>query len=256
MMHFRKVDQSQVLASGITADIFPWGNDRVLKLLHQHFPSSKAEREFEISRAVHAVGVSVPMAIDVIQVGGRYGIVFERVEGPTLFRLGQNRPWLMFQFARQLAELHAQIHTRIAPSSLPSQHADIDRRIKQNSMLSESDKQIAHRILPELPLGEALCHGDFHPGNILISHHGPVVIDWETASRGDPFGDVARTLVLLQSAHPPASTPAQIRFLINMTRSPICNSYLRRYLELRPAVNDVISRWMLAQRAASGAEGI
>ncbi len=46
----------------------------------------------------------------------------------------------------------------------------------------------AHRP-PEVPLG--LVHGDFQPGNILVSEgRAPVVIDWEFTRIGDPREDI------------------------------------------------------------------
>ena len=41
--------------------------------------------------------------------------------------------------------------------------------------------------------GDKLCHGDFHPGNVLLTEKGAVVIDWMTASICNPWADMART---------------------------------------------------------------
>jgi aminoglycoside phosphotransferase (APT) family kinase protein len=47
-----------------------------------------------------------------------------------------------------------------------------------------------------------LCHGDLHPGNVLVDRDGPVVIDWFDAAVGSPVADVARTSLLIR---PPSS---------------------------------------------------
>jgi 5-methylthioribose kinase len=41
-----------------------------------------------------------------------------------------------------------------------------------------------------LPLGEALCHGDYSPKNILTHERGFTLVDYETAHRGDPTMDL------------------------------------------------------------------
>jgi len=41
-----------------------------------------------------------------------------------------------------------------------------------------------------------MCHGDFHPGNVMLSDRGPMIIDWVDACRGNPLADVARTSIL------------------------------------------------------------
>ncbi|MFD1910018.1 phosphotransferase family protein [Paenibacillus rhizoplanae] len=49
--------------------------------------------------------------------------------------------------------------------------------------------------LAELPDGEKLCHGDFHPDNILMDDK-LWVIDWMTGVRGNPAADVARSVIM------------------------------------------------------------
>ena len=83
------------------------------------------------------------------------------------------------------------------------------------------------RLLDSLPDANQLCHGDFHPGNILLTRHGPVIIDWMTASKGTAVGDVARTSIILETAKPPPGTPA--RWLIEYLRSQFRATYLQTY---------------------------
>jgi aminoglycoside phosphotransferase (APT) family kinase protein len=49
-----------------------------------------------------------------------------------------------------------------------------------------------------MPEGGRLCHGDFHPINVLGEVSRPVVIDWPDACRGDPAADVCRSYLLLK----------------------------------------------------------
>jgi Ser/Thr protein kinase RdoA (MazF antagonist) len=53
-------------------------------------------------------------------------------------------------------------------------------------------ERIRRRIrerLDELPDEERVCHGDFHPDNVLLGEGGPVIIDWGPASAGHPLAD-------------------------------------------------------------------
>jgi len=47
----------------------------------------------------------------------------------------------------------------------------------------------------------SICHGDFHPGN-LLAKDGEVtaILDWSTCRIGDPVMDVASTLVVFNAA--------------------------------------------------------
>ena len=72
---------------GRIAEVFAWGDDQVLKLFRAEFPQEWADYEAEMGRAVHAAGVTSPAVGEVIEIDGRKGIVFERVDGPTMLRV-------------------------------------------------------------------------------------------------------------------------------------------------------------------------
>lgn len=40
-----------------------------------------------------------------------------------------------------------------------------------------------------MPDGDHLCHGDFHPRNVLGEALQPILIDWPNACCGDPASD-------------------------------------------------------------------
>ena len=45
-----------------------------------------------------------------------------------------------------------------------------------------------------------ICHGDFHPLNVLVDGDDAWLIDWTDAALGPREGDVARTLLLFEVA--------------------------------------------------------
>ncbi len=180
---------------GRIAEVFAWGDDHVLKLFRPEFPQEWADYEAEIGRAVHAAGVTSPAVGEVIEIDGRKGIVYERVDGPTMLRVVGDKPWMMPRVARQLAELHAQMHG-CTSETLPSQREKMVDAIGRVEQLSDDVKARLLAHLDRLPDGNAICHGDFHPDNVILTARGPVTIDWPTASRGNPLADVARTTVL------------------------------------------------------------
>jgi aminoglycoside phosphotransferase (APT) family kinase protein len=49
-----------------------------------------------------------------------------------------------------------------------------------------------------MPDGDHLCHGDFHPRNVLGEASQPIVIDWPNACCGDPAADVCRSYLILK----------------------------------------------------------
>ena len=63
--------------------------------------------------------------------------------------------------------------------------------------MKRAKKELLDTIL-DMPDGDRLCHGDFHPLNILGNTFDPLIIDWLDAGRGDPAADVCRSYLLLE----------------------------------------------------------
>jgi aminoglycoside phosphotransferase (APT) family kinase protein len=179
----------------------------------------------------------------VVDVDGRPGIVMQRVVGVSLLQSVQSKPWLLFAAVRQLAALHARVNSCWAPAVLPSQREKLAMKIASASDLSNAEKQDALACLKELPDGDALCHGDFHPGNIIVTVNGPVIIDWDAATRGQPAGDAAYTSLLIQRANLPPWTPAYMHWLLAATRSTIGRGYLTAYMRSNLATREQIDQW-------------
>ena len=104
--------------------------------------------------------------------------------------------------------------------------------IGENEKLPLKLRQAVLNVLEGLPDGEQLCHGDFHPGNILVTARGAVIIDWMTASRGTAAGDVARTAIILEAAQPPPGTP--MRWLIEWIPRPVSLCLLEKLFSNPP----------------------
>jgi len=240
------------LGHGRTAELFAWGDDQVLKLFHAGVPRARAEHEAGVSRAVHEAGVASPAVGGIVEVSGRPGIIYERISGPSMLEAVSARPWRLLRLARLLAELQAGMHACLAPE-LPLQRQRLRDRIGGTALLTAAGREAALRALEQLPTGSALCHGDFHPDNILLSPRGPVVIDWPDATQGHPLADVARSSLLLRLGAPPAGRASR---LLLAARRWFHHLYLRRYLELRPASRQELAAWQLPVAAARLSERI
>jgi aminoglycoside phosphotransferase (APT) family kinase protein len=59
--------------------------------------------------------------------------------------------------------------------------------------LTPEEKERLTAMLAKLPEGIAICHGDFHGGNILFDGTTYTIIDWAEVACGAPAGDACRT---------------------------------------------------------------
>jgi aminoglycoside phosphotransferase (APT) family kinase protein len=241
------------IGQGRTAEVFAWGNDRALKLYHAGWPATAAEAEYQKAEAVYKSGAPAPAVHSVMEVDGRHGVVYGRVDGPSLLNHTTARPWTIFHSARLMAEVHAHMHA-CRPSGLPVQRGRLHDKIREARPLPEELKQAALMALTQLPDDSVLCHGDFHPDNIVLSTNGPVILDWTEATSGHPLADVARTTLMMRHAAVPAHVPG--RHIIEAGRMLWYQLYLRRYCQLTSVSPKQVEAWLLPVAAARLSEGI
>lgn len=232
----------QRLAEGATAEVYAWEPGWILKLFRDWAPANWVDYEAGVARVVHASGILVPAVGNIVEAQGRRGILYERVDGPSLLQNLMVAPWKVSQIARVLADLHVNMHAQQGNSDLPSQRERFQRKIRKVTNLPDHVKEALLRLLDTLPDGDRLCHNDFHPGNILMTAKGPVVIDWMDAARGNPHADVVRTSIMLQIGHPP-HTGRLVRWLINVGRKQLHVRYLRHYCRRTQTDPQDLARW-------------
>jgi aminoglycoside phosphotransferase (APT) family kinase protein len=248
-----EMTKGKLIGHGRTAEVFAWGDHHALKLYYPGWPASEAEAEAQKAKTVYASGAAAPAVYGTIEVEGRYGVIYERLDGPSLINRTTSQFWTVFHSARLQAELHADMHAREV-TGLPAQRMSLERKIQAARPLPEALKRVALDTLSKLPTDSVLCHGDFHPDNIILSTRGPVVLDWTDASCGHALADVARTSMIMTMAAVPVDMPG--RHLIQLGRALWHFLYMRRYCELRRVSIAQINAWKLPVMAARLSEGI
>jgi uncharacterized protein (TIGR02172 family) len=228
------------LAQGRTAEIFPWDKEHVLKLYRDWCPSNWVEYESQIAHAVHTAGIPSPAAGEIVEVNGRRGLVYERIDGISMLQEMNSRPWTLLLHARSLAELQIKIH-RQSITGLPSYKQRLHYDINNSQDLTENLRNKSLHLLESLPDGQTLCHGDYHPGNILLTSDGPVVIDWMTACSGNHWADVARTSLLLTIG--PKGSGKQVSPVLRTAIRLYHRIYLNRYLAIVPDKSNELREW-------------
>jgi Ser/Thr protein kinase RdoA (MazF antagonist) len=249
--------QRTLIGRGRTAEIYAWDQGRALKLYYLGWPAVAVEHEADISRVVAATGVPAPAVDGVLEVEGRYGVLFERLVGPSLLQQVANRPWTLRRAVKTFTDVQLAVHAHtVADGAVPSQRARLVRQIEEAPSIAEGVRMAALQRLEQLPDGDALCHGDYHPDNVLVTTRGPIIIDWASASRGHPLADVSQTELLLRIGEPPETRSRVERGLLAGARGYVRRTCLRRYLRLRPARRAEFAAWRLPIAVARLAEEI
>lgn len=241
------------LTAGRTAEIYHWRDQQILKLFFAEYDQSTAAYEAQIAQALQTAGLPVPAVYELVEVNGRWGIVYERLEGISMWELLLREPQQAPYCAQRMAELHSEMHTHSLDIQIPAQRERLTRKIQHAAALPADLQTKAVAALAQMSTGGRLCHGDFHPANILMTPNGEKVIDWMDASLGNPLADLARTTIIALGV----AETNQIEDEILKTAVPIFhNTYIDHYFKLNPGGEAEYQQWLPIVAAARLSENI
>jgi Ser/Thr protein kinase RdoA (MazF antagonist) len=225
------------IGAGKEAEIFEYGQ-AILKLYRSGVPKRAAFGEAAALALVESLGLPAPEVHGVRRVGERWGVIMSRAAGPSFAETMLANPERVPAYLHAMAHLHLRVHSHAAmqfSGAKPRLAADLANA----ETLGAAERRALLRRLDKMPDGDRLCHGDFHPLNILGSPGHAVIVDWPNASRGDPAADVCRSYVLIHSVAP-----------------AIAGAYVEAYASVSGLDARVIRSWLPFIAAARLAEGV
>src|SRR5215510_3200501 len=88
------------IGEGAFSEAYAWAPGQVVKLFKPGVSRLMLRHEARMLRAVHAAGVPVPEVFGEVTLDGRFGIVLQRLDGPTLWQLSRTGAVTFEQAAR------------------------------------------------------------------------------------------------------------------------------------------------------------
>lgn len=222
--------QGSPIGSGRVAEVFVHGSN-VLKLYRPGHGKKEAFREAATLSILEDSDLNVPAVQAVGRFGDRWGLEMSRAPEVTVFSSGGRLAWMM-------AELHWRIH-QVRGKPLANLKQKLQSNIQSATQLSIDERATLLSRLESLPNDDRLCHGDFHPGNIMGSEAAPFVVDWLDATSGPAHADACRTYLLALHNAPALAGP-----------------YLAAYCSVSKWPAEQILRWLPFVAAARLAENV
>lgn len=250
--------QGKLVGRGRTADVYEYGPGKVLKL--SHGTRGNVEWEYKKTEEAARCGLPAPAVYGLMEADGHWGFVMDRLEGESymdkllamIARTDTSDSASMARLSdfcaelcRILAGLLHKVHTSGAVVSDTARATALRhlRRIPEGMLEADEIAWLTARV-EEAPAPVCVCHGDAHPGNVLDSASGPILIDWCNCVMAGPMYDAAIfEHMLLIAALPDGDAP------MDMSRSgpQMWNSFLRDYLAVSGADTSELDayRWVV-----------
>jgi hypothetical protein len=234
------------LAEGRFSHVFVSKDKLVLKLMHKTVPDWRVDDEFRRCQIISKAGVPSPRALEIVEVEGRRGIIFEWAGESDLMKAKLGNPLNLNWGAQFMAKAHQDFLMREAPElpDLKEEALRMSRQLPEGTIRPEQF-EILDDYLSLLPSGNKICHMDFHPYNIMLNKDGYQVIDWSEAVRGVPDADIAMTSLTLSMAENSPGTSLLLRIIIPIFRKAFEKRYRTHVTSHMGITEESLQGWML-----------
>jgi len=228
----------------------PYSGALIARVFRTPAEAERARYEAAIQNAVASLGYPAPEVLLVepqSDILGAPFVIMRRMPGRAMLDslLGLH----MGSMATLLGQEHARLHALDAEAfrhllgdavdprrlaSIDNVHARYEEGVAAASLegLRPALRWLReHRPAPAAL--NAICHGDFHPLNVLVTGREVTgVVDWGWVAIAPPALDVGATVALL--THGPVDLPRPALPLVRVVRGWIVRRYLRAYMSARP----------------------
>ncbi|OWT47881.1 aminoglycoside phosphotransferase family protein [Bacillus sp. K2I17] len=189
------------IAKGNTAAIYLY-DSKVVKLFKEYLPDTESMNEAKKQKYAYSCGLSVPNVFEVTKIQNRQAIIMEYVKGDSIGDLLFNNLNESEHYINICVNEQKKIHAiRVNTDEIESMRERLERQIKSVYKLDEKEKGNILNTLHSIKFEPRLCHGDFHPFNLILSEKNVNIIDWVDACSGDIRADVFRTYLLYAQSH-------------------------------------------------------
>lgn len=233
-----------------------WHGPLVVRLLPATDRDEQAAREVAVQRWCAQRAFAVPTVVAVFAAGELFHLptqVMQRVPGLPMLAAITKAPWRAGRLVDLLAATAHRLHGLPTdgwpgpsqPTATVDQRLGLPRRAVESLGLPELSAALARaETVAPLAVGSerVVCHGDFHPLNVMVDGDAATVLDWTDATLGPREADVSRTLLLFHVASIAANGAAE-RAALRVVGPWLERRYRRAYLahaELDPVL---LQRW-------------
>lgn len=222
--------EMKLIGTGATAKVY-LEEGRAVKV-YENLPLDEVEREAWFQQFAHKSGLPVPEVFGVEVREGKTALMMQHIAGLPLMRPKMDRDERL-EALSTLVTLQQQVHA-ISALRMPDQIQKLTWKIEHAPDLEEIEREKLLALLNQLDRGKhQLCHGDFHPMNILCDETQNWIIDWVDTTSGDPLADACRSYIL---------------FYCHISR--MAGMYLRSYCTAAGATERDVLSWLPVIAAA------
>lgn len=177
----------------------PAAPGEILKVNNARQSSLEAVRhEYDISKAVASLGISVPEVYRMVRVGDAYGTISQLIKGKkSLSRICQENPERTEEMARLLCQKGKELAaTPCNTEFFPGRKQQALLAIEKATYVSKKNRKLIRAHIETVPESTGCSHGDFQTGNLILAGENYYWIDLDRFAYGDPMFDIGHLFLI------------------------------------------------------------
>ena len=197
MSEYRVIDLSDWIQVGQGGNGTTYENpsqpDLILKVDKKQINTLEFVRhEFEVSKAVEALGLPTPKMREMVRVGDLYATISDRIKDKkSLSRICHDEPQRIEEMAQLMCRMGKDLFsTQCNTDFFPSRKEQLMKALDKVQFISRKNRQILKDFAQTIQDIKTCSHGDFNMGNLVLSGDKPVWIDLDRFGYGDPMFDI------------------------------------------------------------------
>ena len=195
----------------------PAAPGKILKVNNGRLSTFDAvKHEFDVSKAVEALGLSVPHVYEIVRVGETYATISQLVKDKkSLSRICHDEPERTEEMARLLCQKGKELFaTPCNTGCFPNRKEQVLWAIDHADFASKKNRRIIRAFAESIPEKTTCVHGDFQMGNIIQSGDSFYWIDLDRFAYGDPMFDIGQLFQICKVYAP----MKQVQEIFHMTQ--------------------------------------
>ena len=224
------IEGCEVIGTGACGECYRLDDETILKLYYKNMDRTVIEREKMLSKKAFIMGMPTAISYDIVQAGGRSGVVYELIKSRTLGELMRTDEKNLDKYIRMYVDVCQTVHAiHTDDPEIPSFKDRNRKDIARIMGITEQEREYLYRFLDLVPDSNTCIHGDLNINNVMVQDGDCCLIDMGELSTGIPMFDISRILFSMIYAN---TAPGEYNIFYKMQPEKveeICEKFLCGY---------------------------